>query len=184
MDFFQVGGPACDKTDEMHRRNNAPIPWWGKYPWMRRWHPGMRILHEWGASYGLIDQLVYIEISKGKESESNRNMVCSLLKAFYGLKHSPRLWYEVRSTFFLEKLGLKRINADHSIFVTEAGLNGPILIIFVNDIKMIGPQESGMIERVKTELTFAFSMVDMGPICFYLGLKVERNRQENAIKLS
>ena len=32
-----------------------------------------------------------------------------------------------------------------------------------------------MIEQVKTELTFAFSMVDIGLISFYLGLKVERN---------
>ncbi len=36
--------------------------------------------------YGLIDQLVYVEISKGTKSVSNRNMVCKLLKALYGLK--------------------------------------------------------------------------------------------------
>lgn len=53
---------------------------------------------------GLIDQLIYVEIPKGTKSESNRNMVCKLLKALYGLKKSPRLWYEVLSTFFLEKL--------------------------------------------------------------------------------
>ncbi len=41
-----------------------------------------------------------------------------------------------------------------------------------------------MIERVKTELIFAFSMVEMGLISFYLGLKVEQNRQEKTIKLS
>lgn len=134
--------------------------------------------------YGLIDQLVYVEIPKGTESESNRNMVCKLLKALYGLKQSPRLWYEVLSTFLLEKLGLKRINADHSIFVTEAGLNGPIVSTFVDDIKIMGPKASGMIERVKAELTSAFSMADMGPISFYLGLKVERNRQEKTNKLS
>ena len=41
--------------------------------------------------YGLIDQLVYVEIPKGRETEANRNMVCKLLKALYGLKQSPRL---------------------------------------------------------------------------------------------
>lgn len=41
--------------------------------------------------YGLIDQLVYVEIPKGTESDKNRNMVCKLLKALYGLKQSPRL---------------------------------------------------------------------------------------------
>ena len=40
-----------------------------------------------------------------------------------------------------------------------------------------------MIERVKAELTSAFSMVDMGPISFYLGLKVQRDREKRTIKL-
>lgn len=41
--------------------------------------------------YGLIDQLVYVEISKGIETKANRNMVCKLLKTLYGLKQSPCL---------------------------------------------------------------------------------------------
>lgn len=68
--------------------------------------------------------------------------------------------------------------------MTESGLNGPIVSTFVDDIKIMGPKESGVIERVKTELTFAFLMVDTGPISFYLGLKVEQNRQAKSIKLS
>lgn len=51
--------------------------------------------------YGLIDQLVYVDIPKGSESEANRGMVCKLLKAPYGLKQSPRLWYERLSDFLL-----------------------------------------------------------------------------------
>lgn len=134
--------------------------------------------------YGLIDQLVYVQIPKGSELEANRDMVCKFLKALYGLKQSPRLWYERLSSFLLERLGLKRINADHSIFVTKAGLDGPVVSTFVDDIKIMAPKESGMIERVKSELTSAFSMVNMGPISFYLGLKVQRDRVNHTIKLS
>ena len=134
--------------------------------------------------YGLIDQLAYAEIPKGTESEENRNMVCKLLKALYGLKQSPRLWYERLSTFLLQKLGLRRINADHSIFVTNTGLDGPVVSTFVDDIQIIAPKRSGMIERVKAELAFAFLMADMGPISFYLGPKVERDREKKTFKLS
>ncbi len=123
--------------------------------------------------YGLIDQLVYVDISKGSETEANRVMVCKLLKALYGLKQSPRLWYERLSDFPLKKLGLARINADHSIFVTIADLDGPVVSTFLDDIKIIAPKNSDMIARVKSELAAAFSMVDMEPISFYLGLKVE-----------
>ena len=134
--------------------------------------------------YGLIDQLVYIEIPKGTELEGNRNIVCKLLKALYGLKRSPQLWYERLSMFLLQKLGLQRINADHSIFVTNAGLEVSIVSTFVDDIKIIAPKRSGIIEGVKAELASAFSIVDMGPINFYLGLKVEQDREKKTIKLS
>lgn len=125
--------------------------------------------------YGLIDQLIYVEQPKGTESEATKNMVCKLLKALYGLKQSPRLWYERLSSFLLEKLGLSRIHADHSIFISSAGLNGPIVNVFVDDIKIIGMKGSESIARVKRELAAGFSMVDLGPISFYLGLKVERD---------
>lgn len=48
----------------------------------------------------------------------------------------------------------------------------------------MGVKGSGMIGRVKAELTVAFPMVDLGPISFYLGLKVERDREKKTIKLS
>lgn len=123
--------------------------------------------------YGLIDQLIYVEIPKGTETEANKNMMCRLLKPLYGLKQSPRLWYKKLSGFLLGKLGLVRINADHGIFITKAGLNGPIVSTFVDDIKIMAAKGSGMITRVKAELTAAFSI--MGPISFYLGLKVLRD---------
>ncbi len=125
-----------------------------------------------------------MEIPKGTETDTTKNMVCKLLKALYGLKQSPRLWYERLSTFLLEKLDLKRIHEDHSIFVSSAGLKGPVPIVFVDDIKIIAPKESGIIQRVKTELTASFSMSDLGPISFYLGLRIDRDRERRTIKLS
>lgn len=75
--------------------------------------------------YRMIDQLVYVQISKGSKTSANKRMVCKLLKALYGLKQASRLWYERLSRFLFEKLGLSQINADHSIFVTpgDGGIN-------------------------------------------------------------
>ena len=134
--------------------------------------------------YGLIDQLIYVEIPKGSKTDANKNMVCRLLNALYGLKQSSRLWYERLSGFLLEKLDLARINVEHSIFITKAGFNGPIVSTFVDDIKIIAPTGSAIIQQVKAKLTATFSMVDMGPMSFYLGLKVKRNRDNRTIKLS
>ena len=37
---------------------------------------------------------------------------------------------------------------------------------------------------MKKEIAAAFEMVDIGPTGFYLGLKVERDREERTLKLS
>ena len=134
--------------------------------------------------YRMIDQLAYVQISKGSETTANKRIVCKLLKALYGLKQAPRLWYERLSKFLLEKLGLKQINKDHSIFVTSSGINRPIVSKFVDDIKVMGVKRSGHIKKVKRKLAAEFEMIDMGPISFYLGQKVEIDRQKKTLKPS
>lgn len=133
----------------------------------------------------MIDQLVYtMQIPKGAENSANKGMVCKLLKALYILKQAPRLWYKQLSQFLLKKLGLKSINADHSIFVTTSKINGLIVSTFIDNIKVMDIKRSGYIERVKLELVAAFKMADIGAINFYLGLNVERDRAKKMLKLS
>lgn len=56
--------------------------------------------------------------------------------------------------------------------------------IFINDIMVIGTKKSGHIERIKAKLIAAFEIVDVGPISFYLRLKVKRDQQKRLLKLS
>lgn len=123
--------------------------------------------------YELIDQLIYVKMPKGTKTNTNQKMVYKLQKALYGLKQSLSLWYKRLATFFLKRLGLKRINIDHSIFITKAGLDGPVVSIFIDDIKIMTSKEIRIMETMKADLTSAFLMVDIGPISFYLGLKVQ-----------
>lgn len=99
--------------------------------------------------YGLTNQLVYVQIPKSSENATNKGMVCKLLKALYRLKKASKLWYERLSKFLLEKLDLKQINADHSIFATSTEINEPIVTTFVDDIKVMGVKGSGHIEKFK-----------------------------------
>lgn len=47
--------------------------------------------------------------------------------------------------------------------------------MFIDNIKIMGPKRSGAIKKIKKKLVLAFKMINMGPISFYLGLKVEQN---------
>lgn len=126
--------------------------------------------------YGLIDQLIYVEIPKGSEDQTNKAKVCKLLKALYGLKQSLRFWYESLSKFVFDKLGLNLCHSQRS--------QRTIVSTFVDDIKILGSKGSGVIDRVKAELTYAFEMFDMGEISFYLRIRVNRDRKQHTIKLS
>ena len=41
--------------------------------------------------YGLINQLIYMQIFKGSESSSTKGIACKLLNVFYDLKQASRL---------------------------------------------------------------------------------------------
>lgn len=45
------------------------------------------------------------------------------------------------------------------------------------------PKNSGIILQIKLELTVAFFMVNMGPMSFYRGLKIQYDSNNQIIKL-
>lgn len=55
----------------------------------------------------------------------------------------------------------------------EADLNGLVMSIFINNIKIMALKESGITQHMKIKLIAIFSIVDIGSISFYLDLKVE-----------
>lgn len=86
--------------------------------------------------------------------------------------------------FFLKKLGLSHIHTNYSIFISTINLKSLILNLFINDIKIMGMEKSGIITKIKAKLITSFWIVDMEPINFYLRLKVKRNPEKKTIKLS
>ena len=125
-----------------------------------------------------------MKIPKGTEPEATKNMVYKLLKALYNFKQSPHLWYKRLLTFFLKKLGLKHIHANYSIFALGTRLKSLMLSIFINDIKIIMPKDNGIIQQIKTKLTAVFFILVMDIISFYPRLKIDRDREQQTIKLS
>ena len=54
-----------------------------------------------------LEQEVYIEQSEGFPLTEEKDMVCKLKKALYGLKHAPRTWY-ARLSNYLPKIGFTK----------------------------------------------------------------------------
>jgi transposase InsO family protein len=129
--------------------------------------------------HGKIEETIYVEQPTGYEQQGK---VCLLRKGLYGLKQAPRMWYKTLHDFLVES-GFHRTQADHSVFVTDAGINGLIVTVYVDDLKIIG-RDKQAIQRLKNALSERFDMTDLGPISYYLGMSVRRDRAARTITLS
>jgi hypothetical protein len=71
---------------------------------------------------GPIKEEVYVEQLPNFESEEYPNHVYKLHKAFYGLKQTPRAWYECLRDFLIEN-GFRIGKADSTLFTRKMGKN-------------------------------------------------------------
>jgi hypothetical protein len=109
------------------------------------------------------------------------DMICSLLKALYGLKQSPRSWQKKLHAELL-KLGFTPIEADHCIYVTKDGLRGIIIVTYVDDFLLVGPDKV-KIQQFKEVLSSIFEMKDLGDAARFLGVRITRDRSCRTITL-
>lgn len=122
--------------------------------------------------YGLIEGEVYVRQPTGFDNQSGQ--VCKLRRALYGLKRSPRVWYDTLVAF-LKSHGLKALNADLSVFVKPS----LIVAVYVDDLQITG-SSLAEIHAVKQALSERFHMSDLGPCQYYLGMTVTRDRKSRS----
>lgn len=128
---------------------------------------------------GTIKSEVYVKQPIGYDDKTER--VCKLEKALYGLRESPRAWYECFDEF-ITKLGFKRSENDYGLYTKRQQGEMIYLILFVDDLLICG-KNRGVIEEVKTQLSNKFSMKDLGEVKTYLGINIDYDYKEGEITL-
>ena len=108
------------------------------------------------------------------------NMVCKLNKALYSLKQAPRVWFKTL-TDFLTLFGYAAIPEDPSVYRNKE--TGIYIAIYVDDLLLFGADKPA-IAALKKQLSERFQITNLGPVAYYLGLEVVRNRPNRTIKLS
>ncbi|XP_059590838.1 retrovirus-related Pol polyprotein from transposon RE1 isoform X3 [Vitis vinifera] len=125
---------------------------------------------------GDLEEEVYMEIPPGFEESMAKNQVCKLQKSLYGLKQSPRAWFD-RFTKAVLKLGYKQGQADHTLFVKKSHARKlAILIVYVDDIILSG-NDMGELQNLKKYLSEEFEVKDLGNLKYFLGMEVARSRK-------
>ena len=125
---------------------------------------------------GKLEEEVYMQLPPGLKSIEGSNKVCKLNKSLYGLKQSPRAWFE-RFTKVILQNGYKQSLADHTLFIKVTSTNKKaILIVYVDDIILTGDDEEE-ISNLKKLLNREFETKDLGKLRYFLGMEVARSKE-------
>ena len=96
--------------------------------------------------------------------------VCKLNKALYGLKQAPRAWYD-KLKHCLTTWHFFNSKADTSLFIKHDTKWLIIVLIYVDDILVTGP-DSSVLEEFVAKLSKVFALKDLGLLAYFLGVEV------------
>lgn len=103
---------------------------------------------------------------------TDRTLVCKLEKALYGLKQALRAWFEkLASTLY--KLGFHGSKCDSSLFMRVTPSNVTYMLIYVDDIIIIGSSPS-LVSNLKVLLHKEFALKDLGELNYFLGIEATK----------
>ena len=122
--------------------------------------------------HGNINESVYMHQPLGFCYPHHPDYVCLLKKSLYGLKQAPHAWYQ-HFTEFVATLGFSRSTCDHSLFIYHNGKDITCILLYVDDI-IITASSDTLRQYIMSHLSCEFSMKDLGPISYFLGISVTR----------
>ncbi|KAK7590538.1 hypothetical protein V9T40_002151 [Parthenolecanium corni] len=122
---------------------------------------------------------VYVSQPKGYEIGNGK--AYRLKKALYGLRGSPRAWYDCFHEFMIGQ-GFNCSDYDSCLYVKHISNGLLALILYVDDL-LIFSQDESLVLELKIELKRRFRMTDLGCIRNYLGMSIEYNRQARIMKI-
>ncbi|KAL0642049.1 hypothetical protein Bca4012_102844 [Brassica carinata] len=124
---------------------------------------------------GELEDEVYMLPPPGLEHLVKKGNVLRLKKAIYGLKQSPRAWYNKLSTT-LNGRGFRKSELDHTLFTLNTPSGIVVLLVYVDDIIITGSDKEE-IQATKDFLKSVFEIKDLGEMKYFLGIEICRSKE-------
>lgn len=117
---------------------------------------------------GQLHEDVYMQQPQGF-IQGESTLVCKLHKAIYGLKQSPRAWYE-SLTNTLISFGFQQSKCDPSLLIFNKHGCCLLILIYVDDIIITGSSNTA-INLIVNKLNDTFSLKQLGTLEYFLGIE-------------
>ena len=123
-----------------------------------------------------IDEPTYIKSPEGWKGDK---VLLLLLRALYGLKQSPALWFRNLSQT-LTDLGLEQVPEVECLFTNDYMM----LFFFVDDIVVIyDKKHAKKVDEFQSKFFEAYEMRHLGEIEWFLGIRITRDRSIRQVRL-
>jgi len=124
---------------------------------------------------------IYMKQPDGFVVKDKKELVCKLKKSMYGIKQSPRMWYQKFDTF-IRGLGFTRSKADHCAYFKLIGDRVIYLVLYVDDMLFVR-NDKEIIQDFKAQLSSKFNMKYIGATNYILGMEIKRDWAKRKIWL-
>lgn len=126
---------------------------------------------------GQITSDIYVKQPEGFSNGSSE--VFKLYKALYGLKESPRLWYECFHQY-MNDLKFVRNNCDYCLYYKITKNVTIYILLYVDDLLICSNNKTNLSD-IKQKLSLRFNMKDLGTISNYIGIGIKYDKMRNML---
>ena len=109
--------------------------------------------------------------------------MCLLKKSLYGLKQSPRQWYNMFDSFMTTH-DFKRSNYNSCVYFKKSDDGSFIYLLLYVDDMLIAAKDKEEIRKVKVQLNKDFEMKNLGMTKNILGMEILRDRKASKLYVS
>ncbi|KAI7946129.1 hypothetical protein MJO29_012517 [Puccinia striiformis f. sp. tritici] len=127
---------------------------------------------------GIPDEDIFIKVPDGVDINLPPGHGLKLEKSLYGLKQSPRCWYQALKEFFVS-INFQPASTDPCLFIHQDKSLPCFVFVHVDDMVIFGPQ----VQFLKDAISARFEMEDLGDCSWVLGMRVTRDRIKKTISL-
>lgn len=119
--------------------------------------------------HGKLLETIYMKQPKGYEEKGREDLVCLLDKSLYGLKQSPRCWYQ-RFDAYMSKIGFVKSAYDSCVYINSSSYSTDVYLLLYVDDMLVASKSKDVMSRVKQSLKEEFDMKDLGESKRILGI--------------
>ena len=121
---------------------------------------------------GSLKEEIYMRQPEGFIKEGDEELMCKLKKSLYGLKQSPRCWYE-KLKIYLTNADFKQCVSEPCVFYRWENGKLTIVTVYVDDLILMADLMDSLLD-IKCNLESTFIMKDLGPLSFITEISVRQ----------